>query len=179
MIKYKLKTAPAAEAVTLAEAKAHLKVYHDEQNVLIQGYLDSAVEDIENITGRRLITQTWNIICNTWAEVTEIIKFGKLQSVASIKYLDEDRAEQTVLASLYIVSGIGTDEGQIVFFSDGDFSYPAVFEVEPITVEFVCGYGLPISVPEVLKNAIKFQVSDVYAGICTDYCIDAYRLWKF
>ena len=189
MIIYKRKTAPTLVPVTLPQVKEHLRVSFSEQDVLIQSYIDSAIDYIENQTGRKLMTQTWSLICNTWAEVIEVINFGQLQSVSSIKYLDENEDEQTVSTNDYKVSGIGTDKGKIVFYSEGDFDYPSVFQVEPITIEFICGYDLlvddtlPNLIPKSLQDAIKFKVSELYADECAYDIVktffNPYRLWCF
>ena len=189
MIKYKLKTAPALTPVTLSEVKSHLRVSFTDQDTLIQAYIDAAIDFVENYTGRKLMTQTWSLVCDNWIEATELIKFGELQSVSSVTYLDEDQVSQTVSTDDYIVSGIGTDSGSVVFHLDGDFDYPEVFEVEPITIEFVCGYDLlvnstlPNIIPQAIKTAIKMKVSELYAGECTGYIVmllcQPYRLWSF
>lgn len=184
MIEYKLKTTPVNTPVSLAEAKELLRYYGTEQDNVIQSHLDTALTVVESLSYRRLITQTWEIICNTWAEAQEVIKFGQLQSVTSVKYLDEDEAEQTVSTDDYKVSGVGTDKGCIVFYSDGDFDYPSVFEVEPITIEFICGYGDDAAdVPEPFKTAIKLLVQDAWSGTCNMDVVEGLmyqnRVWDF
>jgi len=186
MITYKLTLAPAAEPVSLADVKEFLRigVAATEQDDVIQAMMDTALIEVESQSYRRLVTQTWTITCNTWQEVKEVIKYGQLQSITSIKYLDEDEASQTVSSGDYKVAGIGdADAGRIIFYSDGDFDYPSVFEVEPITIVFICGYGLAAAVPETFKTAIKMLVSDMWAGTCySDYVqgqMYQERVWDF
>ena len=186
MITYALKTAPAAEPVSLAIVKEFLRVSaaNTDQDDVIQALMDTALAEVESQSYRRLFTQTWTITCNNWQEVKEVIKYGRLQTITSIKYLDEDETSQTVSTDDYKVSGTGgADKGRIVFYSDGDFDYPSVFEVEPITIEFICGYGLAAAVPEVFKTAIKMLVSDVWAGTCYGEYVQGQmyqnRVWDF
>lgn len=190
MIEYKIKTKSTLLPITLAEVKTHLRLGSDTtQDTLIQSYIDAAIIYVENQTGRKLMTQTWSLICDTWEEAKRVIKFGQLGSITSVKYLDEDESSQTVSSDDYRVYGVGTDKGRVVFYLDGDFDYPATFEVEPITIEFICGYDLlvndvlPNIIPESLQNAIMFKVSDLFSGECTqdivsNICND-YRLWCF
>jgi len=190
MINYKIKTKSILLPVTIAEVKSHLRLGSDtSQDTMIQTYIDAAIDFVENRTGRKLMTQTWSLVCNTWAEAVEVIKFGQLGSISSVKYLDEDEASQTVSTGDYRVAGVGTDNGRVIFHTDGDFDYPAVFQVEPITIEFILGYdllvdsALPNIIPEAVQNAIKFKVSDLFAGECTEDVITSliqpYRLWCF
>jgi uncharacterized phiE125 gp8 family phage protein len=184
MITYKIKTAPAAEPVPVSDVADFLRYSSAEQTDVIQSLMDSALMEVEKQSYRRLVTQTWTITCDTWQEVTEVIKYGRLQSITSIKYLDEDEASQTVSTDDYRVAGTGgADKGHIIFYSDGDFDYPSTFEVEPITIEFICGYGLACDVPEVFKMAIKMLVSDMWAGTCYGEYVQGQmyqnRVWDF
>jgi len=186
MITYKLKTAPAAEPVSLADLKKFLRIgstLTDNDDVL-NAMLDTALIEVEKQSYRRLITQTWVMTCNTWYEAVQVLKYGQLQSVSSVKYLDEDESSQTVSTDDYKVAGTGdADTGRIIFYADGDFDYPSVFEVEPITIEYVCGYGLAVDVPETFKTAIKMLVSDMWAGTCYSEFVQGQmyqnRVWDF
>lgn len=53
---------PTASAVSLAEAKAHLRVDGDDEDLLIQTYIDAAtayLDGMDGILGRALCPQTW------------------------------------------------------------------------------------------------------------------------
>lgn len=184
MITYKLKTGPTEKPLCVGDVKDFLRYYSTEQDYVIEALMDTALLEVESQSYRKLITQTWTITCNTWQEAKEVIKFGQLQSVSSVTYLDEDENLQTVSTSEYKVAGTGdADKGRIIFYADGDFDYPSVFEVEPITIEFICGYGDPVDVPEVFKTAIKMLVSDLWAGTCYGEYVQGQmyqnRVWNF
>jgi uncharacterized phiE125 gp8 family phage protein len=154
-------TAPAAKPITLAELKTHLGVTDSDRDTLLTGYLDTAIEHVESMTGRKLITQTWKLILD--GPVRNIkLPFGQLQSVSSIVYIDSDESPITVATSDYYVGGVGTDEGKISFVST--FAFPALYEYEPITITFICGYGLAVAVPEAFTSAILLFVEDLFYG---------------
>lgn len=52
---------PAALPVTLAEAKAHLRVETDDEDDYIAGLLATATAHVEAATGKSLISQVWRI----------------------------------------------------------------------------------------------------------------------
>lgn len=52
---------PAAEPLTLAQAKNHLRVDASEDDALITALLVAAREQAEFLLGQRLVTQTWQL----------------------------------------------------------------------------------------------------------------------
>ncbi len=54
-----LKTAPASEPITLAEAKAYLRVTSTDEDTLITNLIISVRQITELISDRRIVTQTW------------------------------------------------------------------------------------------------------------------------
>ena len=59
-------SAPAAEPVTLAEAKAHLRVVDAVEDTLISGLIKAAREEVEAATGLALISQNWRLYLDCW-----------------------------------------------------------------------------------------------------------------
>lgn len=59
-------TQPASEPVTLALAKAHLRIDHTAEDDLITSWIKAAREAAEKYTGRRFITQSLRMRLNDW-----------------------------------------------------------------------------------------------------------------
>ena len=59
---------PASEPVTLAEAKAHLRVTHGEEDALIGALITSARRVAEAKTGLCFIAQGWTVFRDSWPE---------------------------------------------------------------------------------------------------------------
>ena len=57
-----LLTAPAAEPLSVAEAKAFLRVEHDDDDAMIASLIAAARNHVEALTRCGLITQTWRIV---------------------------------------------------------------------------------------------------------------------
>ena len=57
---------PAAEPVTLAEVKAHLRIAHASEDALLEGLVRAAREDLERATGIALIDQNWRLALDHW-----------------------------------------------------------------------------------------------------------------
>lgn len=185
MIK-KLITAPLAPAVTVDDIKYHLRIdpYDFDHDDRIEPYLYSAIAVVEELTGRALITQTWELMFERWVDLRmAVVSIGWLQEVSYIEYRDENGVTQTVLTDDYIVDKVGTDEGRIIFHSGSNFDFPDLWDADPITVGVVVGYGnTSLSVPVSIQSAIKLMVSDMENGSDSSQAIysllNPYRIWR-
>ena len=78
---------PAAEPLTTAEAKAHLRVETDftADDTLIDAMVTSARTYVEQYTGRQLITATWVLRMDAFPAVIEVPR-PNLLTVTSVVY---------------------------------------------------------------------------------------------
>ncbi|MFD1333894.1 head-tail connector protein, partial [Methylopila musalis] len=56
-----LLTAPAAEPLGLADAKAYLRLDHDDEDALLGELIASARAEVERLTRRVLVAQRWRL----------------------------------------------------------------------------------------------------------------------
>lgn len=123
----------------MAEAKAHLRVDTDAEDALISGWIQSAREEAERMSGQALVTQTWRMKMDAFPDCPEIeIPLVPLTSVSSVKYVDTDGELQTWNSSNYVVDTSGV-RGRI--YRDYDVtSWPSTrCEPNAVRVEFVVG----------------------------------------
>lgn len=121
-----------------------------------------AREMVEEHTGRRLITQTWNYYLDEWPANDKIkLPYAPLQSVSSIKYTDDDGTENTMSTSDYNIDTV-SEPGRIVLTDSGEWPSDTLNTLNPINIEYVSGYGGSTSVPKAFKQAIKLIVGDLY-----------------
>lgn len=173
----RLITPPATQPIGQLEIDEHLRADTAKfgQTLYIEGLIKSAVSRAQQKTGRVFITQTWAAIFRDWSEMEScVLPFGELQSVTSVKYNDAAGAVQTVAPGEYLVNGIGTDDGRIIIPSHSGFEYPDLYEQDPVTVTFVCGYGLAGDVPEDIKTGIKLLVSEVYEDADVEAAVNSF-----
>jgi len=156
-----LHTAPAAEPVTLEQAKKQVELpqsvaVHDEH---LRAIITAAREFVERYTNRQLVTATWNLHLDRFPCGGDpiLIPYAPLQSVTSITYLDSTGAPQTWSSAEYRVST--SREPGIVVPASGH-SYPTVrSELDAVTVRFVAGYGEPAEVPVAIKQAMLLLIT--------------------
>ena len=72
-------TPPAAEPVSLAEAKHHLRVDFDEDDALIQALICAARQSAEMLTQRQLVTARWRMVLNALTRIRYCTPDGKLE----------------------------------------------------------------------------------------------------
>ncbi len=159
---FSLVTAPTIEPVSLAEAKAHMRVDFSDDDDLITALVVAARQQAENHTNRVLLTQTWDwtldrFPCTRTFEVPR----PPLQSVSSITYKDTNGDEQTFSSSKYLVD-TGSERGRISL-ADGE-SWPATkAEINAVTIRFIAGYGdTAATVPQQIRQAILMMVGHLY-----------------
>lgn len=157
-----LVTAPAEYPVSLQEAKDHLRVTVSDDDMMIYTLIKAAVDQVEEYTRRKLITQTWDFFIDSF--MTNIyLPYGNLQSVTSVKYYDVNDSLQTLATTIYIVD---TDsyKGKVTRVTDQ--SWPSIYDrPNPIEIRFVCGYGGASAVPESFKSAIKIKLEMLYGNL--------------
>lgn len=163
-----LVTAPAAEPVSLVEAKAHLRETTDDNDGLIAGYVLAARQAAEDFTRRKFYTQTWDFsIDRGWPRVRVdgsdrhriILPLPPLQSVTWVKYYDSAGVQQTLAADQYLVDATEM-EGRID--PAYNISWPTVQDrMSAVTVRAIVGYT---ALPEPIRQAILLTVGHLYAN---------------
>lgn len=164
-----LVTPPASEPVSLAEAKAHLRVDIPDDDTYIATLVQAARERVETITNRSLVTQTWRAWLDAFpAELDRRgqpsigLSRGPAVSVSNVKYIDAAGALQTLSPSAYVLDNKNQDSVPRVRPAYGT-SWPVTrAELDAVQVEFVAGYGEPAAVPAPIKTAMLQYIAHWY-----------------
>ena len=168
--------APAGEPITLAEAKAWLRVDGTDEDVLLTALIEAARGYVETFTGRALITQQWEASLDAFPgcsllgrlRVLEsrpanydgrqiIIPRAPLVTVESVKYYDTDGVLQTLTSAAYFTD-TRSQPGRVVLNSDYDWP-DTQSRPNAVIVAYTCGYGTPSQVPQTIRTALRFLVS--------------------
>lgn len=155
-------TAPTVEPVTVEDAHLHLRVDSTADDVLIYNLIIAARQRVEADTDRALITQTWDIYCDEFpaSNAPFLVRGGTLQTVTSVTSYDESNVAATFASASYIAD-VASQPGRIVLNST--YSWPTdLRDANACVVRAVVGYGLPVAVPQQLKQAILLVVATMY-----------------
>lgn len=156
--------APAA-VMTLAEAKAHLRVDHDLEDSKIAALLAAATAHFDGPEGRlrkAIMPQTWETAFDSFTPELKL-PLGPLLSVVSVKYADEDGAEQTVSDVDYEIDRYSPDAWVVV----GTGDWPTAMEtINAVKVQWVAGMSPaddPVCPPDI-QAAITLKLKELYDG---------------
>ncbi|MBK5203857.1 MAG: phage head-tail connector protein [Polaromonas sp.] len=157
----KLITAATVLAVDLVSAKAHLRVDVSDDDTLITAMITAATEAAEQMTGRALMAQTWELTLDAFPSALELTRVP-VQSITSVTYADSTGASTVLAAPLYALDN--ADEFGFAYVVP---VYAGVWpetrdEINAIKVRYVAGYADAASVPESIKSWIKLQVGAMY-----------------
>ncbi len=170
-------TPPAAEPVSLAEAKLHLRVDFDEDDALIQALISAARQAAEMLTQRQLVTARWRMVLDSFPGPSMmgvpagqtftlpghaiLIPKSPLQTVVEIRYLDMAGIWQVMPAANYTVDNACEPARITPVF--GQIWPVALPQIGAVSVTFDAGYGSAADVPEGLKSWIKLRLGSLYA----------------
>lgn len=155
--------APASLPLDIADLRAHCYADPDgADDAELGAYLAAAVDQVQAITGLRLITQSVQMTRARWG--CDPIRFlvGPVQSV-SLSYLDLTGAAQTVDPAIYVLTGARSIAASLELI--GGKAWPQVFDhPAAITCTAQVGFGNGASVPAAILHAIRLLVGDFFAN---------------
>ena len=124
---------PGEEPVTLAEAKAFCRIDGADEDALVDALIAAARLQVESLTGRALITQSWRL---TMACAPRLVE----------------------LPVIPVAALVAAPDGAVL---QGD-AVLLVEPVDELTVDYIAGYGAAADVPGDLKQAVLTLVAYWY-----------------
>ncbi len=150
---------PAVEPLTLAEAKAFLRVEHADDDGLIAALIAAARSHVENATRCALITQRWRLSLDSWPDNGLIdVRPGPLQALAAARVYDEAGVTRDLDTQAFLADCAAN----VIAFAPSALPRPGRVAAG-IALEVVCGYGdTAAAVPEPLRQAVRLLVAHWY-----------------
>lgn len=156
-----LLTAPVAEPVTVAEAKAHMRIDHTADDAIIPDMITAAREWVERATGLALITETWRLTLDSWPQTAVELRPAPVQSISAVKTFGVDGASTTLANSAYELVSVGRS-ARMVRTLGSSWVNPAR-AAGGIEIDFTAGYGDEASdVPRMLRQALLMVLAHHY-----------------
>ena len=154
---FRVITPPAAEPITLEEAKAHLRVVEPDEDALISLYIAAARGMLEQRTNRRLMAQT--IEFTTAGLRAFVVPTAPLIALGEVTYTDSTGAPQVLDPTvLYVDTYVEPAAGVLAWGQ----SWPEVQAGAPAIVRAIVGYPSADAVPAELKSWMLLAIGALY-----------------
>lgn len=152
---------PKQLPVSLALAKANLRIDGDEMDELVAGWVRGIVSALEHEIGQCLMTQTWRVRVADFGAVTLP---HPATAISSIDYCDAMGVSQQLAPAVCRI--LRTNYRSVMLPPVGS-AWPATLaDPQAVTVDVICGYGdLPDQVPGNLKLYILAKLVEQFDPI--------------
>jgi uncharacterized phiE125 gp8 family phage protein len=149
----------------MREIKEHLRIprgftFDDDY---LERLHDVATAWVEDYTNRKLAQQRWKVYLDEWPDSDSIyLPLAPLSSAPStaIVYKDSDGDSTTFSSSAWEFDTVSSP-GRIALKYSEDWPTATLWNVNPISVEFLCGQA-STAIPEKIKHAILLVIGDLY-----------------
>lgn len=162
---------PQDPVVPLALAKQAMRVDTASTDMQIEMLIAAATERLDGrdgLLGRALAPQTWEMRFSQWPREggSIVVQLPPLIQVTSVKYLDEDHAEQTLAMSVYDVINTGSARS-FVRLASGQSWPDLASRPDAVRIIFDCGYvddqsPANIATPNPIRQAIILMAQTWY-----------------
>src|SRR5688572_17328214 len=161
-----LTSGPAEEPVTVAEAKAHLRIDGTAEDILIASLILTSRLHIEAALGLALIKQGWRLTLDRWPE-PEWSKDGAVRfplrpvsAITSVTVRDAEGVPTVVPNTEYVLDGDGVLPRLVP--RNGKWPAPGL-AANGIEIEFEAGIGDEAdAIPQPIRHAVLLLVAHWY-----------------
>lgn len=157
-----LVTPPAQEPISLTEAKAHLRMVHNDEDALIASLITASRRHVEAQTGLVLIAQEWQILIDEWPLAGTVdLATAPLLSVDEVAIFGEED-DKAVVDPAHYYADLASRPPRLML--RGSRLWPAPARAgNGIGITVTAGFGISgDNVPSELRQAILLLVAHWY-----------------
>lgn len=131
-------TFPAAEPVSLSEAKAHLRIDHADEDTYIGSLISAARAYFETQCQKAFATQSYLLTLDSFPSSDDVrLDRGPVLEITALKYDDSDGIEQTLDPNDYVLDN-ANEPGWLIPIDSG---WPATMSATgAVRVEYIAGW---------------------------------------
>lgn len=135
----------------LADAKAHLRVLHDDEDALIEQLRDAAISHVERVAGVALSEGDWRWARSFFTTPVDL-SIGPVLALGEVAYTDGDGEAATYTGARLVGNAAHPAWGE---------SWPSAYGYAAVT--FTAGLASPDDAPELIA-AVKLMLGHLYAN---------------
>ena len=175
----------AVQPVTLAEARAHLRVDDTAEDALITALIAVATQTASDRLQRALVPTRYRLTVDSFPDALEL-HMPPIISVESVKYIDINGSQQTIDPLDYVVDTVSAPGYVVPAYGR---TWPTTQDrINAVEVEYTAGYESS-AIPVPIKQWALLAIGDMYANRersaekpvvpqnFADGLLDAYRVW--
>jgi uncharacterized phiE125 gp8 family phage protein len=157
-----LTSGPALEPISLAEAKAHLRITHTLEDALIQSLIITSRLHIEAALGLALITQGWSVFLDRWPRGHRIaLPIRPVLAIGQVRIWAPDGTSSIVAPDKYLLDGHGIPARLV--WQSAEPPSDAIRAANGIEIALTAGFGAaPADVPATIRHALLLLVAHWY-----------------
>jgi len=160
-------TGKVLSPITLEEIKDHLQIERGEtgSDEVLKGLRAASVEMAQNITGRKLMSQKWDVYFDDWPDGNEIeLPFSPLISVstAGITYTGSTSNTMTLGSTSWAVDTVSEPPRIVLDNTVNSWPTDELHYNNPIRIVGTYGYSASSDVPRSIKHAMLLMIGHWY-----------------
>ena len=154
------------DPVDLEDVKRHLRLETGEtrEDEYLRDLVKAAADRVEGMTNRALTKRTLKLYLNNWSTSDSFeLPYAPLstQVKATIQYRDADSSTITFASTAFSMDS-ASEPGRVCLGYNDDWPTVTLNNMNPISIQYQCGYPASSAIPSRLKQAVKIIVSDLY-----------------
>ncbi|OLP61851.1 hypothetical protein BJF93_19390 [Xaviernesmea oryzae] len=153
-------TPPAGEPLTLAEAKAHLRLDTNDEDQLIAALILTVRQHLERQTGLALITRTARLYLDDWPDNRIIsLPIGPVTAIQTVTVYDSAGLPRDIGAQGFVLDGRARPARLLV-----PVLAPPEQAINGIEIDMIAGFGATgAEVHDALKRAMLLHLALLFA----------------
>ena len=153
-------TPPTVEPISLAEAKAHLRVTHADDDTYISTLIKSARCTVEQFCGLALLEQSWSMFQDCWPEPGIVpLPLSPIISIVDLLIYGEDDVAAIIDHAHYFLDSV-SKPARLVLRQGRNIPTPGR-RANGVEIKFTAGF---VVVPSEIKQALLIIIADWYAS---------------
>lgn len=151
-------TSSTKEIISVDEAKTHLRITHDEHDILISSLISLARQVVERDCRLSLIKRNVIIFLDKFPAGELELPYGPAESIDYIKYYNQLKVLETINNNDLDIDNIN----QVVRIANKQGVWPATYEIyNSVEIKFAAGFDAD-KIPQQLIHAMKLLITAYY-----------------
>lgn len=162
--RYSLVTAPTEEPLTVQDVidQCQMGEIPDDQRSRVSAYITAARQLLERRLRRQFCTATWKLYLDAMPDVIVFDDKLPIKTITHVKYYNTSGVLTTLTAVTDYQTDLASEQRPARIMPAYGTTWPSVRgdTLNAVEIQFTCGYGNALAVPQSLKNGMLLLVAN-------------------